>query len=154
MYLQAGSSRIFVYPSEFAGTNQATATGFDVEDIAAAVAELRGKGVTFEEYDMPGLKTENGIAELEGREGGLVQGSIGQHPLDRRAGHPGLDASQVPTGGSLGPVAIDSLRAESSSRIWTSSPWRSALAAAGASEVAAGLAGGSERWPGCSPGRR
>jgi catechol 2,3-dioxygenase-like lactoylglutathione lyase family enzyme len=66
IYFQAGSSRVFVYPSEFAGTNQATAAGFDVDDIEAAVEELRGKGVTFQEYDMPGLKTENGIAELEG----------------------------------------------------------------------------------------
>ncbi|MGH2654353.1 MAG: VOC family protein [Actinomycetota bacterium] len=33
------------------------------------MAELRAKGVTFEEYDMPGLKTVNGIAELGGEKG-------------------------------------------------------------------------------------
>ena len=66
IYLRAGTSRIFVYPSQYAGSNQATAAGLDVDDIEAAVDELRGKGVTFEEYDLPGLKTENGIAELEG----------------------------------------------------------------------------------------
>ncbi len=83
MYLQAGSSRIFVYPSEFAGTNQATAVGFDVDDIAAAVAELRGKGVTFEEYDVPGLKTENGIAELEGEKAAWFKDPSGNILVDR-----------------------------------------------------------------------
>jgi hypothetical protein len=33
------------------------------------VADLRGKGVTFEEYDLPGVKTVNGIAELGGTRG-------------------------------------------------------------------------------------
>jgi catechol 2,3-dioxygenase-like lactoylglutathione lyase family enzyme len=64
-----GDSRLFVYPSQFAGTNQATSASFDVEDIAATVAELRGMGITFEEYDFPGLKTVDGIAELDGELG-------------------------------------------------------------------------------------
>ena len=63
---RVADSYVFVYPTQFAGTNQATAASFDVEDIAAAVAELRGKGVAFEEYDFPGLKTVDGISELEG----------------------------------------------------------------------------------------
>jgi predicted enzyme related to lactoylglutathione lyase len=62
----AGTSGVFVYPSELAGTNQTTAVSFLVDDLGAMVAELRGRGVTFEEYDLPGLKTENGIAEAEG----------------------------------------------------------------------------------------
>ena len=61
---RAGDARVFVYPSEFVGTNQATAATFQVGDVDAAVAELRGKGVTFEEYDLPEVKTENGIAQL------------------------------------------------------------------------------------------
>ena len=39
---------------------------FDVEDIESTVAELRSRGVVFEEYDLPGLKTVDGIAEIEG----------------------------------------------------------------------------------------
>ncbi len=39
---------------------------FEVDDLGAMVTELRGRGVIFEEYDLPGLKTENGIAEAEG----------------------------------------------------------------------------------------
>jgi hypothetical protein len=37
-----------------------------VEDLEAAVAELRARGVVFEEYDMPGLRTVDGIADIEG----------------------------------------------------------------------------------------
>jgi len=40
-----------------------------VRDVEAAMAALRAEGVTFEEYDMPGLKTVNGIAELGGERG-------------------------------------------------------------------------------------
>jgi catechol 2,3-dioxygenase-like lactoylglutathione lyase family enzyme len=65
---KAGSAHVLVYPSEFAGSNKATAAMFTVADAVAAVEELRGKGVTFEEYDFPGLKTENGIAVMPGGE--------------------------------------------------------------------------------------
>jgi catechol 2,3-dioxygenase-like lactoylglutathione lyase family enzyme len=66
---QVGDSHLFVYPSQFAGTNQATAASFDVENLDAAVAEMRSMGITFEEYDFPGLKTVDGIAELDGERG-------------------------------------------------------------------------------------
>lgn len=62
-------SPILVYPSQFAGTNQATAASFSVDDVASAAESLREKGVVFEEYDLPGLKTDNGIAEIEGNKG-------------------------------------------------------------------------------------
>jgi hypothetical protein len=35
-----------------------------VPDVRAEVADLRSRGVTVEDYDMPGLKTEDGIADL------------------------------------------------------------------------------------------
>jgi predicted enzyme related to lactoylglutathione lyase len=53
-----------IYPSGSAGTNQATAAEFDVEDLDGEMKELKDRGVTFEEYDFPGLKTNNGIAQL------------------------------------------------------------------------------------------
>jgi predicted enzyme related to lactoylglutathione lyase len=40
--------------------------GFEVEDLEATVAELRRRGVVFEEYDFPGLSTIDGIADIEG----------------------------------------------------------------------------------------
>jgi catechol 2,3-dioxygenase-like lactoylglutathione lyase family enzyme len=62
---QAGNGTwVFVYPSQYAGTNQATCMSFEVDDIQATVKELRDRGVTFEDYDFPGLKTVDGIADL------------------------------------------------------------------------------------------
>jgi catechol 2,3-dioxygenase-like lactoylglutathione lyase family enzyme len=43
-----------------------TQMGWEVEDIEATVRELRARGVVFEEYDLPGLRTVDGIAEIEG----------------------------------------------------------------------------------------
>jgi predicted enzyme related to lactoylglutathione lyase len=43
-----------------------TQMGWEVEDIDATVAELRRRGVVFEEYDDPGLRTVDGIAEIDG----------------------------------------------------------------------------------------
>ena len=40
--------------------------GWEVADIEATVAALRARGVVFEAYDLPGLKTVNGISEIEG----------------------------------------------------------------------------------------
>jgi catechol 2,3-dioxygenase-like lactoylglutathione lyase family enzyme len=49
---RSGNSVLFVYPSEYAGTNKATAATWAVgDDFEAIVQELRAKGVTFEHYD-------------------------------------------------------------------------------------------------------
>ena len=66
---RSGDSTFSLYPTEYAGTAQHTLGTFVVRDVEAAVAELRDKGVRFEDYDMPGLKTVNGIAELGGMKG-------------------------------------------------------------------------------------
>lgn len=55
----------FLYLSAFAGTNQATAAAWEVSDLDSVVGELRAQGVEFQDYDFPGLKTENGVAALE-----------------------------------------------------------------------------------------
>lgn len=55
-------SWVFMYPSAGAGTSRASTAFWAVDDVVAEVAALRKKGVVFEEYDMPGLKTVNGIA--------------------------------------------------------------------------------------------
>ena len=61
---RAGSSFFDVYLTEAAGSGRHTLGSFIVENIEAAVAELRNRGVSFEEYDLPGLKTVNGVAQL------------------------------------------------------------------------------------------
>ena len=59
-------SWIFMYPTSNAGTNKASTAFWSVDDVEAEVAELKAKGVVFEEYDLPGLKTVNGIASSDG----------------------------------------------------------------------------------------
>jgi hypothetical protein len=61
---QCKNSKFFLYPTQLAGTAQNTAVGWEVDHIEQVVNDLRSKGVEFEEYDMPGLKTNRGIAML------------------------------------------------------------------------------------------
>ena len=57
-----GGSWVFMYPSAGAGTSKASTAFWAVDDVVTEVAELKSRGVVFEEYDMPGIKTVNGIA--------------------------------------------------------------------------------------------
>ncbi|MET3493628.1 VOC family protein [Variovorax boronicumulans] len=59
---RSGSTRINVYRSAFAGTNQATAVTWQVgTDIERVVAALKAKGVRFEHYDMPDTTLEGDL---------------------------------------------------------------------------------------------
>ena len=62
IYECGNGSRVFMYPSPGAGTSKASQEFWAVDDVAAEVAELKARGVVFEEYDMPGMKTVNSIA--------------------------------------------------------------------------------------------
>jgi catechol 2,3-dioxygenase-like lactoylglutathione lyase family enzyme len=68
-YKDASGGWFLVYPSQFAGTAKSTYMSFEVSNVEEAVKELRDRGVVFEEYDMPGLKTVEGIAEIQGVKG-------------------------------------------------------------------------------------
>ena len=59
-----GSFALFLSAGAATGTH--TQMGWEVADIEATVAALRSRGVVFEEYDLPGLKTVNGIAQIAG----------------------------------------------------------------------------------------
>lgn len=61
-YEFADGTAAFMYPTPNAGTSKASQAFWRVKDIEREVAELEARGVTFEEYDMPGLKTVHGIA--------------------------------------------------------------------------------------------
>jgi catechol 2,3-dioxygenase-like lactoylglutathione lyase family enzyme len=61
---RAGDGSLVVYESVAAGQSRGTVAGFRVEDLDSVVAGLRERGVAFEEYDLPDLKTENGIASI------------------------------------------------------------------------------------------
>lgn len=52
-----------VYKTQAPG-GAATALGFVVDDLAAEMADLKKRGVVFEEYDLSGLKTVNGVIDM------------------------------------------------------------------------------------------
>ena len=59
---KSGNTRLFVYRSQYAGTNKATALTWSVgKELEEIVRALKAKGVNFEHYDMPGLKVEGDI---------------------------------------------------------------------------------------------
>ena len=60
----AKQGTLLAYESVGAGKSRHTVAGFRVDDIEAVVAGLRDRGVSFEEYDLPDLKTENSIAAV------------------------------------------------------------------------------------------
>jgi catechol 2,3-dioxygenase-like lactoylglutathione lyase family enzyme len=63
-YTCGAGSGFMLYQTSNAGTAKNTQLGWTVTDLPATVAELRAAGVVFEDYDFPGLKTEDGVATL------------------------------------------------------------------------------------------
>ncbi|HEU4449299.1 MAG TPA: VOC family protein [Gaiellaceae bacterium] len=61
---RAGGGTLLVYESVGAGKSRHTVAGFRVADLDAVVARLRERGVELEDYDLPQMKTEGGIATL------------------------------------------------------------------------------------------
>lgn len=59
-----GGTQLSVTKSTTGTADSQTQAGWDVPDLRAEVVELRSRGVTVEDYDMPGLKTEDGIADI------------------------------------------------------------------------------------------
>jgi catechol 2,3-dioxygenase-like lactoylglutathione lyase family enzyme len=60
----AGSFALFQSAGAASGTH--TQMGWEVEDLAATMAVLRSRGVVFEEYDLPGIETRDGVADIVG----------------------------------------------------------------------------------------
>ena len=63
---QCGSSSFAVFESAGSASGTHTQMSWEVDDIEATLAALRARGVVFEEYDAPGLKTINGVADIQG----------------------------------------------------------------------------------------
>jgi catechol 2,3-dioxygenase-like lactoylglutathione lyase family enzyme len=72
-----GGLPVLVYETQFAGTAQNTSFGLFTDDLDRDMAALRERGVTFNEYDLPGLKTENGIVDMDGERGAWFNDSEG-----------------------------------------------------------------------------
>ncbi len=66
LYAGAGGSVFAISRASARSTGGNTQMAFTVPDIGAEVAELMGLGIAFDTYDMPGLRTVDGIAEVGG----------------------------------------------------------------------------------------
>lgn len=62
LYSCGNGTSFLLYLTDNAGTAKNTQLSWTTDNLEAEVEELRGRGVVFEDYDFPGLKTENGIA--------------------------------------------------------------------------------------------
>jgi predicted enzyme related to lactoylglutathione lyase len=66
LYRTAGGTEFQVYRTDYAGQAGHTIAQWHVDDIESQVHDLKAKGVTFEVYDMPGVRWDGEIASLEG----------------------------------------------------------------------------------------
>jgi catechol 2,3-dioxygenase-like lactoylglutathione lyase family enzyme len=63
---RCGDSWFALFESSGSASGDHTQMSWEVDDIEGTVAELRARGVVFEEFDLPGLRTGNGIADVAG----------------------------------------------------------------------------------------
>ena len=66
IYRTAGGTEFQVYRTEYAGQAGHTIAQWHVADIESEVRDLKAKGVSFEVYDMPGVRWDGEIASMEG----------------------------------------------------------------------------------------
>ncbi len=77
MYECAEGSRFLLFQSTGRASGDHTQMGWEVDDVEAEVADLRSRGVVFEEYDFPGLKTVDGIGNVGDSKGAWFKDSEG-----------------------------------------------------------------------------
>src|SRR5262245_43145952 len=58
---KTGASTLFVYRSQYAGTNKATGVTFVADEVDELVRTLKGRGVTFEHYDLPNMTRQGDV---------------------------------------------------------------------------------------------
>ena len=72
-----GGTACFLYPTPNAGSSRASQAFWSVDDVEREVAELRARGVTFEDYDMPGEKSPAGAVIAGGAKAAWFKDSEG-----------------------------------------------------------------------------
>lgn len=77
VFYRLGGVPLMVYRSGYAGTAQNTVFALETDDLDRDMAALREKGVTFKDYDFPGLTTVDGVAEMEGERSSWFEDSEG-----------------------------------------------------------------------------
>jgi len=66
VYATGGGTTFSVYQTEYAGQAGHTIAQWHVDDVVAEAQALKAKGITFEQYDMPGVEWRDGVASIEG----------------------------------------------------------------------------------------
>lgn len=61
---RCGGTVFAIYQHKGGSGADHTQIAFQVEDVREAVSDLKARGIRFEEYDVPGIKTQDGIAEM------------------------------------------------------------------------------------------
>ena len=64
---QSGDGIMFVYESGTAGTNQATCAAWQVDDVDQTLVGLQQRGVTFENFDIPGAEVDGYVYTMGGQ---------------------------------------------------------------------------------------
>lgn len=76
-YRCGGNTRFLLFPSATASSGDHSQMTWLTHDIEADVAALKARGVVFEEYDMPGLKTIKSVATIGESKGAWFKDSEG-----------------------------------------------------------------------------
>lgn len=76
-FYQLGGVPLMVYRTSFAGTAQNTVFAVETDELAGDMASMRENGVVFKDYDFPGLKTVDGVAQLSGEKSAWFADSEG-----------------------------------------------------------------------------
>ncbi len=61
-----GGAGLVIYKRDKPTKADHTVAGFMVDNLESAMMELKDKGVVFEDYNLPNIKTVNGIATMDG----------------------------------------------------------------------------------------
>jgi catechol 2,3-dioxygenase-like lactoylglutathione lyase family enzyme len=64
LFLRAGASQLALVARATVAPGPTTICAFEVVDLAATLSALRARGVVFEEYDLPTLRTVDGVAKV------------------------------------------------------------------------------------------
>ena len=75
---QTGETAFLVFLSTGKASGDHTQMALEVEDVAIAAAEMKSRGVNFEEYDYPNFKTNDGLVDMpDGTKGGWFKDTEG-----------------------------------------------------------------------------
>ncbi|MCD5347712.1 VOC family protein [Agromyces sp. H3Y2-19a] len=77
LFYEIGGVVVMVYRTDYAGTAQNTAFNLFTDDLDRDMTALRTLGVVFHDYDLPGLTTVDGVADLDGERAAWFSDSEG-----------------------------------------------------------------------------